>query len=360
MNNLTVILSVLIIIVIFIYYLTISVNKPTDIVLYTPTYVPTYEPTYAPTYAPYDITQYTPILTKINNNMHTWTKIANSVDGKIIAALSREGFYVSIDSGITWDTYTVSEIDPFFYTSVYIQQSDSSIMYITSYNEKFKGTIYKSIDTGQTWDIFTTSNTTIQNIAMSVDGSHIIYGTWIGSLWISTNSGLTWTEKLLDMPRKWLPLSVSANGNVMVAGETEIDQRIWLSVDSGTTWLPYTNELIHNWRSIICSADGTKIIGLGSITHPAEIYIGTITGSTLTMELLNKVQSWIMCTSSLDLTKIYAVDSNGAFWYSTNSGKLWNKTNYTIIRITDISCTPDGLNLFISEFGRYIYNGILT
>ena len=89
--------------------------------------------------------------------------------------------------------------------------SDGSIMYaydVGNYGNGYQGAIYKSINSGATWSnigspasaILTAPATYYASICCSPDGTKVAitvynYG---GGIWISTNSGSTWSEK-----REW-------------------------------------------------------------------------------------------------------------------------------------------------------------
>jgi hypothetical protein len=119
---------------------------------------------------------------------------------------------------------------------------------------------------------------------MSSDGTKII-GT-LQSIWTtdygdspiyrSIDSGMTWTQTgALSKP--WTSLASSADGTHLAAVglESVESDAVWISTNSGATW---TSNSVQNIPSIIaCSADGTRLVAFGT------------TGPVIS---LNSGQSW--------------------------------------------------------------------
>jgi hypothetical protein len=101
--------------------------------------------------------------------------------------------------------------------------------------------ILQSVATGQNW----------QGIAMSSDGTIQTAVVFSGYIWVSTDSGATWTQKATSL--NWYGIAMSSDGTIQTA--VVYGGYIWVSTDSGATWTQKATSL--NWRGIAMSSDGT-------------------------------------------------------------------------------------------------------
>ena len=126
--------------------------------------------------------------------------------------------------------------------------------------------------------------------------------------YISTNSGLTWTEAY-SLSIGWDAVASSADGTKIVAGAPGTG--IFYSSDSGANWMQ-SSAPSGNWYSVASSANGNQMI---------------------------------------------AADGYGGVYISTNSGTNWNKTSLPAIpyEYTSVASSADGTRLFAGADGQFIY-----
>ena len=92
----------------------------------------------------------------------------------------------------------------------------------------------------------------------------LLYG---GQIYVSTDSGNTWTAK--ESNRSWFSVAMSADGTKQTA--VVYGGQIYVSTDSGNTWT--AKESNRNWWSVAMSADGTKQT---AVVYGGQIYISCI------------------------------------------------------------------------------------
>jgi hypothetical protein len=102
---------------------------------------------------------------------------------------------------------------------------------------------------------------------MSADGTKqaaVVNG---GQIYVSTDSGNTWTPK--ESNRDWRSVAMSADGTKQAA--VVYGGQIYVSTDSGNTWI--VKESNRSWCSVAMSADGTKQT---AVVQMGQIYISCI------------------------------------------------------------------------------------
>jgi hypothetical protein len=92
---------------------------------------------------------------------------------------------------------------------------------------------------------------------------HPVGATAIGTVWISADAGLTWTERTQPGNRPWVSIASSPDGTKLAA--VAIGTGIWTSKDSGQTWtedslIGIVDSAATEFVSIAMSADGTRMV----------------------------------------------------------------------------------------------------
>lgn len=200
--------------------------------------------------------------------------------------------------------------------------SDGSIMYaydVGNYGNGYQGAIYKSINSGATWSnigspasaILTAPATYYASICCSPDGTKVAitvynYG---GGIWISTNSGSTWSEKtgMGSAGGGWYHLSANQTSLLLV----DVNNALWYSPDWGTTWAQVASNGSLYRTSI--SRDGS----LALYCNNSRIYVSKnigLTGTTFTA--VGPTGGWnaIACSSN---GNVIIAGSSGSYVYSS-------------------------------------------
>src|SRR5689334_22338168 len=100
-------------------------------------------------------------------------------------------------------------------------------------------------------------------IAVSADGSKLAAVANLGTLYLSTNSGITWTaasDPLLDHA-SWATIAMSADGSRMLAAQQ--GGWIYTSTNSGANWTRHTEGPTDSWHTTAVTADGNKLFAFG-------------------------------------------------------------------------------------------------
>jgi len=293
----------------------------------------------------------------------TWTQtsapneyrlsIASSADGSKLVALGFAPIYASTNSGATWIQITdpAGPVDSLFFVTM---SSDGNKLAATTAG----GFIYTSTNFGLTWVSNSVPTLNLISIASSADGDKLVVVTGVktrfslmpetnGPIYVSTNSGTTWT--MSGAPTNyWSCVASSADGTKLAAGTLGATYQdyywyrglIYVSTNSGTTWTR-TSAPTNAWACIASSADGTK---LAAVASGASIYTSADSGATWRS---NNVPDgdWIAVASSADGSKLVAEVLDGPIYTSTDSGVTWVSNNVPPTSWSAVASSADGSRL---------------
>ena len=202
----------------------------------------------------------------------------------------------------------------------------------------------------QTWIQQTNApNSNWYGVASSADGNKLVAVRASGSIYTSTNSGVTWTPSVVPTGKQWQGIASSADGVKLVAADAN-GNGIYTSTNSGMSWIS-NNVPSEFWWSVASSADGTKLVAVTGIGG-GPIYISTNSGNTWSQTSAPTTNYWSSVTSSADGTKLAAAQlrnatlSFGGFIYtSTNSGTTWQTNDVPFQAWESIASSADGTKL---------------
>ena len=214
-----------------------------------------------------------------------------------------------------------------------------------------EGGIYVSTNSGATWSLSGAPVTIGFNaVASSLDGSKLVA---VGSgIYTSTNGGATWVSRtnLLNLES----VASSADGVKLVTAAWG-PGFVYTSTNSGVTWQK-TSAPANYWTSVASSADGSKLaVGYGSL-----IYTSTDSGTTWNLKLtVTSSATAVSVASSADgNTLAWATgggNSAGGIFVSTNAGTTWRTNLAPIAPLSSIACSADGKRLIALD-GALIFN----
>jgi len=200
-------------------------------------------------------------------------------------------------------------------------------------------------------------NSSWNSIAMSSDGKYQSATVFGGNIWISNNSGYTWSPVATSL--NWMTIKISSDGKYQSANV--LGGNIWISNDYGNTWSPVATSL--NWMMIAMSSDGkyqsaTELNG--------NIWISNDYGSTWTP--VATIKLWISIAMSSDGKYQSATVSGGNIWISNDYGSTWTSTASsklwgTIAMSSDgkqQSAIVDSANIWISNDYGIIWTSVAT
>lgn len=236
-----------------------------------------------------------------------FTSVASSTDGVKLATANFDGYgiLVSTNSGATWQFTSV----PSYQYYAIASSADGTKLEAARYSG---GPLYGSTNSGANWTQLTYfSQSNVRSIASSADGHTLVVAATKltssfgqGGIFTSTNSGQTWIQVTSVPNHDWDSVASSADGTKLVAAP-QYDS-IYISTNSGTSWSA-TLTPSEVWVSVASSADGTKLIA-GSLS---VVYTSIDSGITWTSNSLPSGY-WNSVASSADGNKLVAVNDSGS------------------------------------------------
>jgi hypothetical protein len=211
-----------------------------------------------------------------------------------------------------------------------------------------------------------------QGVASSADGMKLVADGYESGIWVSTNRGASWAETSTIVSNRWSAVASSADGVKLVAVSQDEYGSIYTSTNSGLTWQP-TIAPYDDYRSVASSSDGRTLVA-ASLYY--DIYVSTNSGTTWVEQTYFPVNmSWNgifnSVTISADGTKMAAAAGTlyiqggttdvlyggGQIQYSTNSGASWNTSdapnNWSWAAIT---CSSNGNFMVAAAYGDTNHN----
>ncbi len=131
---------------------------------------------------------------------------------------------------------------------------------------------------------------------------------------------------------------------------------IYISTNSGSTWSSAAPS--GTWVSVASSADGTRLVAASQPNAeyytPGLIYFSTNSGLTWSSNSAVNT-SWSSVASSADGTKFVAVDNTGLVLVSTNSGTMWATNLAPIAAWQPVAMSGDGSKIIAGAVYGSIY-----
>ena len=317
-----------------------------------------------------------------------WTSVSCTYDASIIVACEYDGYiYNSTDYGSSWNiTYNIANkwvcIDISRYwgygdyvQSVYACAYDGGIYKLDDFNNNW----YLSYNTNKKWtSIKAYDNNMVDNfVYATVDDMNTSNAT--NGIYISTNSGVSWTlnPSSMSKSKNWEFITASANGERIIAitnnNYSNIDNGIYVSGNYANDWSKYTNyfkTFSLNFSSIASNSSGNII---AACVYGGGLYISNGVDSSFNIvsdiNTLNK--KWSCITSNSTGNGLVAVindsSNNGTngIYTSSNYGATWTLNSDSSTKGKQWSSvasnsTGDRLVAVINDSSNNGTNGIYT
>ena len=288
-----------------------------------------------------------------------WLGVACSADGrKLVAVAYGDGIYTSTNSGATWDRTSA----PSNVWHCVVSSADGQKLVAAAGGSSFPffgavlGTIFMSTNAGLSWSESSAPINYWNRLACSGDGSRIIAAA-NGSIYWSSDSGANWV--LANAPSYgWTAIAGSADGKKLAV--VDFSYRSYLSIDFGANWTETMAPPGVYETGLASSADGSRLIaGSHDPFHPyyGNISISTNAGITWTS---TGVSGRGAVASSADGSILLAVEAAGylypgALVISTNFGQTWSDTDAPILNWTSLAASADGHRLIAASKDGGIY-----
>jgi len=295
-----------------------------------------------------------------------WRSVASSTDGTKLVAVARGGkIYVSNDSGSTWSAKE-SNRD---WRAVASSADGTKLVAVTNDDDaEISDEIYVSNDAGYTWfavaDVEDVVRRGWTSVASSADGTKLVATTNGGLIYVSADSGDTWSAEAVN--GSWTSVASSANGTKLVATQWG-SKRIYESNNSGITWQVNGGTFPLDWSHAASSADGEKVIAAGE----GRVYVASTRSSESPFGLLydqipnqpgndgdfGRGGNWKSVASSSDGSSLVAVEFGGQIWVSKDAGQSWTakETNRDWL---SVASSGDGTKLVaVVESGAIYVSG---
>ena len=229
------------------------------------------------------------------------------------------------------------------------------------------GGIYISTNSGTTWGLTSAPTSGWTSVASSADGTHFVAAALPvffsdgevfiqGGVYVSANSGATWSLTSVPVDARASPVASSADGNRLVAVEG-FGSGFYVSTNAGTTWNLATISGANNLVSVALSADGTRLAAADALNG---VYISTNAGATWALSTPPTLGGCSSIAFSSDGTHLFALlafnlngpgDSPNEVWASNDSGTFWfpmNAPNDNVIGDPySIACSADGAHVVV-------------
>ena len=220
--------------------------------------------------------------------------------------------------------------------------SDGSVLAATA--SKWSGSIWVTSDRVN-WVKNPVGYGDWHDVAISANGSKMVTGARPGNLWVSSDSGATWTEDTsVGFSQTWYSFAMSSDGTKMIAGTHPRDSQngsVWLSSDSGATWKNTSIVSLH-WKDVAMSSDGIKMAALASQRPPlGGVYMSSDSGATWHQAL--SLSFGCRIAMSADGVKVAVAREIylSCLLMSSDGGDTWNIAGPSL-RCHDVAMSADG------------------
>ena len=222
------------------------------------------------------------------------------------------------------------------------------------------GSIYFSTNSGISWQKATVPVSTFKGLscmASSSDGQRLVSvgfsdysSTNIGFIYTSTDSGQSWTQTTAPW-ENWWSVASSADGKILAA---TFDYGVMVSTNFGAAWIP-TLGTQGAWMHLASSFDGKLFFANGYIGNTNYMFTSTNSGfSWVTNNAPNLQWSGIACTTNGKILAACARLGSGIY-RSTNSGATWVVTSAPSMDWGTIASSADGTKLVAGVLNGNIY-----
>lgn len=253
----------------------------------------------------------------------TYYAMQGNLDGSIIVIATNGYLLRSIDSGTTWSPLLAAGLRN--WSSVAINDSGTVIVGAES-----SGSIWLSTNSGVTFTQQSngiSTSLTWSSVDTNASGTTIVATYQSSVVYLTTNTGSSWNTRTVSGASSLKNISLSAVGD-KIAVFSSGNSRLYTSSNTGNSWTAQTaaGAIGASAPTFILSQDGQKLLFMRS--DAAAISKSTNFGSTWET-ITAPTSSSIAFTANDNLTSIWFGSNGGPSYYSSNSGSTWTSTTQT-------------------------------
>jgi photosystem II stability/assembly factor-like uncharacterized protein len=134
------------------------------------------------------------------------------------------------------------------------------------YAAQFESSVYTSSDAGNTWFQTSLSTATATAVACSADGVALAVSGRDGTVTVSSDGGNTWLTNTLAAGSYFSSVAISADGSTVLTGVFDFYQpnadSLYVSTNSGASWTT-ENLQTNSWTSVGMAGDGRRLFAAG-------------------------------------------------------------------------------------------------
>lgn len=286
-----------------------------------------------------------------------WNSVDVSADGQIVMLGTNGGYlYRSIDGGNTFSELTSLGTGLTWYVACSSDGTKMAASNVNLVSGSYKGPIFLSTDSGATWTTSAGAGTRYwTGVAISDDGNTVLGVVYQSYPFVSINAGSTWTQR--GNYGYYHNCRCSADCSKMLASPS--GSYINISSNSGTNWSQIASMSIKTWYAVAISNSGAKM-AVGSMTHPSYpvtvFYVSTDYGATWSLREPLAGRQWISAAYAGDGSKLIASDYGGYLYVSTNDGQSWTaQTALGVRNWGPVASSLDGNKVVVSVINGDIY-----
>jgi|GEM_PF-5064757 len=278
-----------------------------------------------------------------------WGTMAMNSDGsKIIAAPvgPTDYLYLSSDGGANWQV--LPNAGKRLWRTV-LMSADGTKLAAVAYNS----CVFTSADNGQTW-LSRSCNTNYQHLAGSADLNKLVVAGTSGNILYSDNNGSTWITASAPGSRPWTSLSISPNGQDILASATSTV--LWRSINGGTTWTSLPTGGTRLWTKVYVAKTSNHWLAMANNDF---VYLSTDKGQSWTTLTALGQKQWRSATASANGEAWLVAANNDFLFFSGDFGNSWQarladkaRNWYNVVGNNDFSklvAGGSGLPLYISN-----------
>eukprot|EP00955_Chlamydomonas_euryale_P076220 362574-Chlamydomonas_euryale.AAC.1 len=253
-----------------------------------------------------------------------------STSGQHITVVGNDGLYVSSDFGESF-TQKAASLSSTKTLSGVAMSSDGATQTAVSGSSNAPGSVYVSTNSGATWSASTGGipnlNVNIGSIAMSADGTVQTVAVRSGFVYVSSNSGASWTQKTTLGTALWNSVAMSSTGATQLVSSTIAVQR---STNSGSTFTQVSTPF--RFTNVAMSDDGTTQYGVNRGLYKS-------TDSGVSFSQLTAPTFVFICTNSDGSIVLGVENVTSKVFLSKNGGDSFTEV---WVRTRSLSCVMNG------------------